>query len=51
MAISRMPDDFFDTLVHHLTSEQPVGSLSGRLRIGHRRVIRLIWFVLITGNR
>ena len=51
MASARMPDEFFDTLVHHLPPEQHVGLQGGRPRIGHRIVMRVIWFVLVTGNR
>ena len=46
MANARMPDEFFDTVAHHLPPEQPVGPKGGRPRVGHRVVIRVIWFVL-----
>jgi transposase len=46
-----MPDEFFDTLAHHLPPEQPVGPKGGRPRVGHRAVVRVIWFVLATGSR
>lgn len=42
MARSRMPEEFFDTLAHHLPPEQPVGPERGRPRIGHRAAMRLI---------
>lgn len=51
MASSHMPDEFFDTLVPHLPTEQPVGPKGGRPRVGHRVVVRVIWFVLTTGSR
>jgi transposase len=51
MATSRMPDEFFDTLAHHLPPEPPVGPRGGRPRIGHRVVVRVIWFVLASGCR
>jgi transposase len=46
-----MPDEFFETVVHHLPLEQPVGSKGGRPCVGHRVVVRVIWFVLATGCR
>ena len=51
MAIARMPDEFFETVAHHLPPEQPVGPEGGRPRVGHRIVLRVIWFVLATGAR
>ena len=51
MADSHMPKAFFETVSHHLPPEQPVGPLGGRPRVGHRVVIRVIWFVLTTGAR
>ena len=49
MASAHMPEEFFDTVAHHLPPEQPVGPKGGRPRIGHRVVVRVIWFVLTTG--
>jgi transposase len=51
MATAHMPDAFYDLVAHHLPPEQPVGPHGGRPRIGHRIVMRVIWFVLATGNR
>ena len=51
MANAHMPDEFFDIVAHHLPPEQPVGPKGGRPRVGHRVVIRVIWFVLATGSR
>ena len=51
MASSHMPDECFETVAHHLPPEQPVGPKGGRPRVGHRVVIRVIWFVLATGAR
>jgi transposase len=51
MASARVPDEFFDTIAHHLPPEQPVGPKGGRPRIGHRVVVRVIWLVLTTGAR
>jgi transposase len=46
-----MPDEFYDLLCHHLPPEQPVGPRGGRPRVGHRVVLRVLWFVLVTGCR
>jgi transposase len=46
-----MPDELFDTLAQHLPPEQPVGLEGGRPRVGHRIVVRVIWFVLTTVSR
>jgi transposase len=51
MATSRMPDEFFDLVNHHLPPEPTVGPYGGRPPIPHRIVLRVIWFVLATGNR
>ena len=51
MASARMPEEFFESVAHHLPPEQPVGPKGGRPRVGHRVVIRVIWFVLTTGAR
>src|ERR1700741_2041302 len=51
MANAHMPEEFFDTGVHHLPPEQPVGPKGGRPRVGHRIVVRVIWFVLTAGTR
>jgi transposase len=51
MAIARMPDEFYDLVAHHLPPEQPVGLRGGRPRIAHRVALRVIWFVLATGDR
>lgn len=51
MATAHMPDPFYDIVQHHLPPEQPVGTLGGRPRVAHRVVVRVIWFVLATGNR
>ena len=51
MAQARMPDAFFDLAAHHLPPEQPVGPAGGRPPIGHRRIVKVLWFVLATGCR
>jgi transposase len=51
MASAHMPDEFFEIVAHHLPPERPVGPKGGRPPIGHRVVVRVIRFVLATGNR
>jgi transposase len=46
-----MPDEFFDLVAHHLPPEKPAGPKGGRPPIGHRVVMKAIWFILATGNR
>src|SRR3954453_12644739 len=51
MASAHMPEEFFDAVAPLLPPEQPVSPKGGRPRVGHRVVIRVIWFVLTTGAR
>jgi transposase len=51
MAVSRMPEEFFEELEAHLPPEQPVGPQGGRPRVAHRTVMKVLWWVLSTGNR
>lgn len=51
MADARLPDSFYDLVCHHLPPEQPVSPKGGRRPIGHRPVLKVIWFVLVTGCR
>ena len=51
MADARMPEDFYDLVSHHLPPEQPVGIKGGRPSITHRIVLRVIWFILVSGCR
>ena len=39
MANAHMPEEFFETVAHHLPPEQPVGPNGRRPRVGHRVVI------------
>jgi transposase len=48
---ARMPQEFFGELEPLLPPETEVGSQGGRPPIGHRTVMRVIWFVLCTGCR
>src|SRR5947209_16463763 len=51
MATATMPDSFYDVVSHHLPPERSVGPQGGRPPIGHRIVMKIIWFVLATGAR
>jgi transposase len=46
-----MPEKFYEELEPHLPPEQPVGRRGGRPRIGHRTVVKVIWYVLASGCR
>jgi transposase len=48
---ARMPEEFFAHLDRQLPPEEPVGPDGGRPRIGHKTVMKVIWFVLSTGCR
>ena len=48
---ARMPEEFFTHLDSQLPPEEPVGPHGGRPRIGHKTVMKVIWFVLCTGCR
>lgn len=51
MADSRMPEEFFQYLAPHLPPEKSVGPQGGRPAISHQVVMKVIWFVLVTGCR
>jgi transposase len=51
MAKAQMPEEFYEELVPHLPPEQPVGPQGGRPRITHWIVMKVIWYVLVTGCR
>jgi len=51
MASSCMPNEFWECAQPHLPPEQPVGVKGGRPRVPHRTVLRVIWYVLVTGCR
>src|SRR3954462_1456184 len=51
MASATMPDAFYDLVSHPLPPDPPVGPPGGRPPLGHRPVLRVIWFVLATGCR
>lgn len=51
MARSCMPEAFYDLVSHHLPPEQPAGPSGGRPRVGHRVVLKVLWYVLAVGCR
>jgi|SRR5579864_498137 len=51
MASSRMPEEFFPLVSHHLPPEQPVGPKGGRPPIPNRIVLKVLWYVLASGCR
>lgn len=51
MAGARMPDAFFAELECLLPPEEPVGREGGRPRVPHRAVVKVLWYVLVTGCR
>lgn len=48
---ARMPNEFFEMAVVHLPEQRLPGPKGGRKPIDHYTVLRVIWFVLVTGNR
>jgi transposase len=51
MTKAQMPAEFFEELQPHLPPEQPAGPQGGRPRVAHQVVMKVIWFVLVTGCR
>ena len=51
MASTRMPEEFFQLVSHHLPPEQPVGPKGGRPPISNRTVLNVLWYVLASGCR
>ena len=51
MADARIPEDFFEMVVPLLPPETPPGAQGGRRAIAHHTVLKVIWFVLVTGCR
>ena len=46
-----MPEEFYEIASHHLPPDQPVGRQGGRPRVENRIVLKVIWYVLVTGCR
>jgi len=51
MADARMPEKFYELARPLLPPEREPGPQGGRRPIGHYRVLKVIWFVLVTGCR
>lgn len=51
MADARMPERFYELARPILPAEAEPGSQGGRRPIGHKPVLKVIWFVLVTGCR
>ena len=51
MADARMPEEFYELTLPILPPEREIGPLGGRPSIPHRTVLKVIWFVLVTGCR
>jgi transposase len=48
---ARMPEEFFEEVMPLLPAEKRPGPEGGRPRVGHEVVLKVIWFVLVTGCR
>lgn len=48
---ARMPEEFFEECQSLLPPEKTVGPKGGRPAVGHHVVLKVIWFVLVTGCR
>ena len=51
MADACMPEEFYELARTLLPAERKVGPLGGRPPVGHYTVLKVIWFVLVTGCR
>jgi transposase len=51
VAAAQMPDEFYEVVAHHLPPERVGGVRGGRPWVGHRAVLRVIWYVLASGVR
>jgi transposase len=51
MADARMPEGFYDLARPMLPAEKEPGPQGGRRPVGHYSVLKVIWFVLVTGCR
>jgi transposase len=43
--------EFFAELESLLPAEEPMGPEGGRPRVPHRAVIKVLWYVMVTGSR
>ena len=46
-----MPEEFYEVAVSFLPPESEPGPKGGRRAVGHHTVLKVIWFVLVTGCR
>ena len=51
MADARMPEEFYELARPMLPAEREPGPQGGRRPVGHYRVLKVIWFVLVTSCR
>ncbi len=51
MADARMPERFYELAQPMLPAEKEPGPQGGRRPVGHHSVLKVIWFVLVTGCR
>ena len=51
MADACMPEKFYELARPMLPAEKEIGPKGGRPPTGHRTVLKVIWFVLVTGCR
>lgn len=51
MADARMPERFYELACSFLPAEKEIGPRGGRPRTPHHTVLKVIWFVLVTGCR
>lgn len=51
MADARMPEEFYEMVRGMLPAEKEVGPQGGRPPTRHHTVLKVIWYVLVTGNR
>ena len=51
MADARMPENFYQLARPMLPAEKQPGRQGGRPQVAHYRVLRVIWFMLVTGCR
>lgn len=51
MAEARMPEEFLEEVMPYLPPEKEVGPRGGRPPVAHAIVLKVLWFVLVTGCR
>ena len=51
MSEAQMPQEFYDVAVNYLPPVDPVGPSGGRPPVANDTVLRVIWYVLVTGIR